>query len=239
MARTIDFKIGPVTTTAVVAAPSGAGKCPGVVVTFYREGLDGFTHWLVDDLARNGFVAIAPNHFHVLPPGKGPEDRKHYLTDEQMALDLRAAAAWLAEQDTVAGRTFGLLGHCMGGRTTWLGLADSPELWACGGVWYGGGATRQMGKVPPPSERLGAITAPVIGFFGNDDKNPSPAEVNEFDAILTKLSKVHEFHRYDHTDHGFMNADSPKYHEGPAKESWARGLAFFRQYLGIESHARA
>lgn len=231
MARTIDFKIGPVMTTAIVAAPSGKGPFPGIVVAFHKDGIDDFTHWVVDDLAGNGYVAICPNHFHVLPSGKGPEDRRAYMTDEQTALDLRSAADWLGSQSNVGGKKFGLLGHCMGGRTTWLGLADAPDLWACGCVWYGGGATRRMGKVPPPSERLASIKAPVAGFFGNDDPNPSAAEVNDFDATLAKLNKPHEFHRYDGIGHGFMNPGSKKFGNDAAKDSWNKGLAFLGRYL--------
>ena len=79
MAKIIDFKIGPINTTAAVGIPSGSGPFPGVVLTFHRYGIDNFTHWLVDDLVKNGFAAIAPNHFHVIPPDKTSDDRKDYL----------------------------------------------------------------------------------------------------------------------------------------------------------------
>lgn len=230
MANIIDFKIGPVDTTAAIAVPSGAGPFPGVVVGFHRGGIDSFTLWVVDEMAKHGFVAIAPNHFHVLPPGKGPEDRKDYLTDEQLGLDLRAAAAWLASQINVAGKKFGLLGHCMGGRTTLLGLVDSPELWTCGCVWYGGGAHRAQGtKLPPPTERLAAVQAPVAGFFGNLDTNPSPEDVNKIDEILTRLKKPHDFHRYDNTPHGFMNPASSHYREHASSHSWTVALKLLRE----------
>jgi carboxymethylenebutenolidase len=232
MANTVPLKIGNVATTALVRMPAGPGPFPGVVVTFHKDGLDRFTEWLVDDLAANGFAAIAPNHFHVLPPGKGPEDRKPYLADEQLALDLRAAAEWLRAQKGIAGPKFGLLGHCMGGRTTWVGLETDPELWGAGCVWYGGGALRAQGKVlPPPSERLARIAAPVMGFFGNDDKNPSPADVDLFDEQLTALGKPHEFHRYDGAGHAFMNRWGEKYREAACQDSWTRGLAFLRRHL--------
>jgi carboxymethylenebutenolidase len=232
MANTIPLKIGTIATAALMKMPAGSGPFPGVVVTFHKDGLDEFTNWLVDDLAANGFIAIAPNHFHILPPGKGPDDRKDYIADEQMALDLKAAAEWLGAQKNVAGKRYGLLGHCMGGRTTWVGLETNPELWGAGCVWYGGGALKAQGKAyPAPSERLAAIACPVAGFFGNDDKNPSPADVNLFDERLTKLGKPHEFHRYDGAGHAFMNKFGPKYREAACKDSWAKGFAFMRKHL--------
>ena len=66
-----------------------------------------------------------------------------------------------------------------------------------------------------------------MDFFGNYDKNPSPADVDKFNQGLIKLGNWREFHRYDGTDHGFMNKESAKsYREKAAIDSWARGLAF-------------
>jgi dienelactone hydrolase len=92
MPRIIDFKIGTASARAAVAVPEGKGPFPGAVVSFHKDGIDSFTEWLVDELAANGFAAIAPDHFHVLPPGKGPDERRDYMTDEQLAADFRAAA---------------------------------------------------------------------------------------------------------------------------------------------------
>ncbi|MCH7711424.1 MAG: hypothetical protein IH903_07270, partial [Proteobacteria bacterium] len=90
MADRIDLTIGEVTTAALIGVPAGAGPFPGVVAAFHRGGLDGFTGWLVDELAANGYGAIAPDHYHALPEGADVQQRRDYLTDEQMALDLEA-----------------------------------------------------------------------------------------------------------------------------------------------------
>jgi carboxymethylenebutenolidase len=47
---------------------------------------------------------------------------------------------------------------------------------------------------PSPFDRTGQITCPIIGFFGLEDTNPSPAD--RIDAEMTRLGKPHEFHRY-------------------------------------------
>lgn len=232
MANTIPLKIGNVETTALMQMPKGPGPFPGVVVTFHKDGLNEFTEWVVDDLAANGFAAIAPNHFHVLPPGKGPDDRKEYLDDEKLAQDLRAAAEWLKAQKEVGPGKLAILGHCMGGRTTWVGLETCPDLWAAGCVFYSGGAQGTQGKkYPAPAERFASVACPVAGFFGNDDKNPSPADVNLYDERLTKLGKPHEFHRYDGAGHAFMNKFAPTYREAVAKDAWAKAQAFIRRHV--------
>ena len=95
-----------------------------------------------------------------------------------------------------------------------------------------------QGEGPSPFERLGDIACPVMGFFGNEDKNPSPEDVDKFDAVLTAAGVPHEFHRYDDTGHGFMDPNNPKhYMEASAKESWDRALTFLHQRLGAAAVA--
>lgn len=232
MADRIDLTIGEVTTAALIGVPAGAGPFPGVVAAFHRGGLDGFTERLIDELAANGYAAIAPNHYHALPEGVDVEQRRDYLTDEQLALDLRAAADRLSAEEAVDGDRLALIGHCMGGRTTWVGLATYPGRWKCGCIWYGGNVFKQMGKVPAPADRLGDIVCPVAGFFGNDDPNPSPEDIDRLDVMLTELGKAHEFHRYDGAGHAFISSEGEKYREAPAKDSWSKALGFLGRHLG-------
>jgi carboxymethylenebutenolidase len=231
MADTIELTIGDITTTAYVAVPTGGGKHPGVVVAFHREGLDHFTAWVCDDLAANGYAAISPNHFHVMPPGVDLERRREFITDEQMGADLEAAANWLTTEGGADANRLALLGHCMGGRTTWMGLTSQPNRWKCGCIWYGGGSFNQLGNLPAPADRLEKINCPIAGFFGNDDQNPSPDDVNELSARLTKFGKEHEFHRYDDTGHAFMSFERPSYREESSKDSWAKALTFIGKHI--------
>ena len=72
----------------------------------------------------------------------------------------------------------------------------------------------------------------MIGFYGNEDTNPSPEDVNRIDAELTRLGKPHEFHRYNGAAHAFQNfLDGSRYRERPARGSWSEMLAFFSQHL--------
>jgi carboxymethylenebutenolidase len=233
MGEVISLEIGTAKAQAYVALPPGLARPPGVVVSFHKDGIDEFTRWLVDELAGDGFAAIAPDHFHVLPPGKGPDERRDYMTDEQLALDFRAAVDWLKSKGTVGKPA--LIGHCMGGRATLVGLVADPELWACGCMWYGGGAFRKMGKAPPPGDLVGALMVPVASFNGSEDTHPSPEEVGKLDAKLTELGKAHEFHRYQGADHGFMNKFGDSYDARAAKDSWTKGVAFMRSQIGVEA----
>ena len=60
-------------------------------------------------------------------------------------------------------------------------------------------------EAPTPYQLIDALHCPVAGFFGNEDDNPSPADVDKIDAEMTRLGVEHEFHRYDDAGHAFQN----------------------------------
>jgi carboxymethylenebutenolidase len=239
MADKITLEVDGAEVDAIFAKPAGDGPFGGVVVTYHRTGMDAFTHWLVDEMAREGYAAICPDHFHWMPSGEDLENRKKYLHDTRLALDLAVARAYLECLPEVDGARIGIMGTCMGGRNTLLGAAcDERYKAAC--VWYSGGTFNAQGEGPSPFERLGDIACPVMGFFGNEDTNPSPEDVNKIDAALTAAGVAHEFHRYDGTGHGFLNAGNARsYVEASATDSWARALKFFNERIGAGVTAEA
>jgi carboxymethylenebutenolidase len=87
-------------------------------------------------------------------------------------------------------------------------------------------------KVTNLVDQLPGLRAPVLGLFGNEDKSPSPEQVDEFEHILKDLDKPYEFHRYDDAGHAFFAVDRPSYRVDAANDGWERIAAFFNQYLG-------
>ena len=231
MAEIIDFNIGEVATRALVAFPATRKAKAGVVVSFNHNGFDESTLAIIDDLAREGYVAIAPDHYHVMPAGMDLEHRRDYLRDEQVAADFQASFDWLSNDQGIDPKRIALIGHCQGGRAAWVGATAKPDLWAGVCVWYGGGAFRQSGALPSPYDSLDKIACPVMGFFGNDDKNPSPADVDRFEDRLKATGKSFVFHRYDGAGHAFMNPNHPRYHQQASEQSWREAMRFLRERL--------
>ena len=86
----------------------------------------------------------------------------------------------------------------MDGRVSWLGTKTNSKYNECV-VFYGGRIKKTMGENNPPAIDLAPnIKCPVIGFFGNEDQNPSPEDVNDYSRALTNGGVEHEFHRYDY-----------------------------------------
>ena len=212
--------------------PEGAPRCAGILVAQHGPGLDGFVQDAVVRLFREGYVAAAPELFH-RQPAQIPEGatRVGLLKDDEIIADMNAALAHMKGLKEVAVGPVGVVGFCMGGRVSLLMAAANSELKACT-VFYGGNVFKQWGSLPSPFDRVKDIHCPVIGFYGNEDTNPSPDDVSRLDAELTRLGKAHEFHRYDGAGHAFQNfLDASRYRERPARGSWSEMLAFFSQHL--------
>jgi carboxymethylenebutenolidase len=118
----------------------------------------------------------------------------------------------------------------MGGRAVYLMSAVNSDIKA-GVMYYGGDPFHAWGDGPSPFERTKDIHCPIMGHFGEDDKNPSPADMRKLDAELTRLGKLHEFHSYANAAHAFANFGSANYREHAAKASWPRTFGFFAKHL--------
>ena len=98
-------------------------------------------------------------------------------TDDRSVKDLNATYGLLVNRGDVS--QIGVVGLCWGGRVAWLGACHLPKLDALA-MCYGGRIKLAMGEGNPPAITLVSdITCPVIGFFGNDDQNPSPEDVDD------------------------------------------------------------
>jgi carboxymethylenebutenolidase len=199
---------------------------------FHRAGIDAFTKDRVDRLAAAGYAAAAPDLYHRLPDDMDEAVKMTSLKDVEVLADVQATVDHLRGLGTVDTERIAILGHCMGGRTAFLGAAANPAFRAAV-IHYCGNMFKPWGDgVPAPFDRLSGLKGPVIGFFGNDDKNPSPSDVDKIDSELTRLGVRHEFHRYDGAGHAFQNFVRADVHRpAAAEDSWSKGLAFLGREL--------
>ena len=178
-------------------------------------------------------MAIAPHLFHREDPGavnEPPLNRIGRLRDENIIKDVNATIELLRRHPSVRGDRIGITGFCMGGRVTYLMAAANPLIKAAG-VFYGGNILAPWGNGPTPFDRTRNINCPVIGFFGQDDANPTPADVQKIDAELTRHGKVHQFYPYPDTGHSFQWNGNPAYRANAARDSWEKLMDWFQKYL--------
>lgn len=208
----------------------GDGPHPAFVLCQHAPGLDAFVERVIDRLADNGYASFAWDAYH--RTGADHPDRRDHVTDDGLLADMKATLAHMGKNPKVDLRRAGIMGHCMGGRTAYLGAASIDAFKVCGVFWGGSILLPRGHSGASPLDLTKNIKCPVIGFFGNEDANPSPDDVNKIDAELTRCGVPHEFHRYDGAGHAFQNFTNEKnYRERQAEDAWTKELAFFKAKL--------
>ena len=111
-----------------VDAPATGGARGGVVVMCHGPGVDDFIHSRVEDLARHGFAAAAPDVFHRQPDdGAGFMARIARLHDDEILADADAAVGHLRALHGPPLERLAVLGFCMGGRNSYLLAGARPD----------------------------------------------------------------------------------------------------------------
>ena len=94
----------------------------------------------------------------------------------------------------------------------------------------GGDPRSDPGQVAP-IDYTADLCAPLLGLFGNDDRHPAPAQVDQHEAELKRYGKAYEFYRYDGASHGFFYYHTPMYRPEAAMDGWEKVLGFFAGHL--------
>ena len=156
------------------------------------------------------------------------------VADSQVVGDVAGCMTYLRAQPEGNGKV-GLIGFCSGGRHAYLCAGSLSNVDALVDCWGGNKFAdnkNDPGKRPvPPIELTEKITAPILGLYGNDDKNPSPEDVNKTEERLKKAGKNYEFHRYDGAAHGFFAVPRTGYRPAQAEDGWKKVFAFYKKYL--------
>ena len=213
---------------AWVVYPERRDKAPVVVVIHEIFGLSTWVRGVADQLAADGFIAIAPDLVTMKRTGnltsEWPRDSAtaaiRLLKPEDVQRDLDAVASYGMKLPAATPK-YGVVGYCWGGSASFAHAVHAPGLGAA--VVYYGGA--------PASDRLKSVRAPVLGLYGGDDARVN-ATIAPADSAMKALGKAYEFAIYDGAGHGFLRAQSDREANMMAtKQAWPRTIAFFRKNL--------
>jgi carboxymethylenebutenolidase len=224
---------------AYVAHPAGDEPRPGIVAMHHMPGWDEFFQEFVERLARHGYDVICPDLYcrfgHGTPDDVFAKVRSEGgVHDDSVVADAEAALAWLKARPTHNGKV-GILGTCSGGRHALLAASRLEGFDAVIDMWGGGVVAAKEDATPArpvaPIEYTDALTAPLLGLFGNDDQSPSPEQVDVHEHALRDAGKDYEFHRYDGAGHGFIYYHAPIYRPQQAMDAWDKIFRFFGDKL--------
>ncbi|HXW88144.1 MAG TPA: dienelactone hydrolase family protein [Streptosporangiaceae bacterium] len=225
---------------AYLAVPDdGASARGSVVVIHHMPGYDSSTKEIVRKFAAHGYAALMPNLYYRDAPGASPDDAaaaaraKGGVPDDRLVGDVFGAAEFLRALEASNGKV-GVIGYCSGGRQSFL-AACSLELDAavdCYGAFIVSPVPEGLPLKAKPIVGLAKdLSCPLLGLFGADDKNPTPAETAELSRLLDELGKPHEFHTYDGAGHAFFSVDRVAYRPEAANDGWQKIWDFYGRYL--------
>jgi carboxymethylenebutenolidase len=210
-------------TAGELAAPTGTDRVPCLVLIQEYWGVNDHIRSLVERMAKEGFLVIAPDLYH----GKLAKDATEAgnlmaaLDTADAVNDIAGSVAFLKEHARSNGKV-GVLGFCLGGA---LSFASACHIEGLGAVvpFYG---------VPPAAKvDYAKVTAPIMAHFAKHDEWATVAKAEEIKQQLEAGGHTMELHVYD-AKHAFVNDTRPEVHDPTqAKLAWDRTVAFFKTHL--------
>jgi carboxymethylenebutenolidase len=220
---------------AFVVFPEVKEKAMAVVVIHEIFGLTDWVRTVADELAANGYIAIAPD----LLSGSGPEGGNTSsfkggdgarqaiakLAPDQITADLDASADYVAKLPACNGKV-AVAGFCWGGGQAFRYATNNPKLVAAF-PFYGSG--------PTVAAELDRVACPVYGFYARNDARINTT-VEQSEKLMQAAGKTFEPVYYDDAGHGFMRAgqapDASEGNRAGRAEAWKRLLALLKKTAG-------
>ena len=219
----VNIKNGARTVQAFVVYPEVKEKAPVVLVIHEIFGLTDWIKDVADQLAANGYIAIAPD----LLSGQKYESMDDSikavsnLPPDQVTSDLNATADYAKKLPAANGKLM-VAGFCWGGGQSFRFATNRKDL-AAAFVFYG----------PPPQSGMEKITAPVYGFYGANDARIT-STVPDTEQKMKAAGKKYEPVVYEGAGHGFMRGgEDPNGKPADKKahdEAWQRWLTLIKSF---------
>lgn len=227
------------TVHAYYSRPIGDGPFPGILLIHHMPGWDEYTRETARRFTAHGYSVICPNLYEDFGHGTPEEvveraQAEGGMDDKNVMADCSGALNFLHNQTNASGKV-GVIGMCSGGRHTFLAACTLDGIDAAVDCW-GGGVVCQPEQLTPqrpvqPLDYAENLSCPLLGIFGNEDKSPTPEDVDTLEARLKELGKTYEFHRYDGAGHGFWYYHRAMYRQEQAMDSLEKVFQFFERYL--------
>ena len=215
---------------AYVVYPERKDKAPVVIVIQEIFGLTDWIRSVADQLAADGFIAIAPDLLSGHGPNGGGTESfpgrddvtraVRELKHDRVMADLNAVRDYGLKLPSASEKTASI-GFCWGGGQSFAYAANQPGLDAAV-VYYG---------TPPAPDAMQQIHAPVLGCYGGND-NRITSTVEPTSARMKQLGKSYEPHIYEGAGHGFLRAQDGQNGANmkAAEQAWPTTIQFLQEH---------
>lgn len=221
----VEFPANGSTATGYLAAPESGGGIPVVVLQEWW-GLEDHIKGVVDRLAGEGFLALAPDLFHgeTTDQPDEAEQKMMALSMDEAEMEMRGAVDYLAGHEQAEGERVGAVGFCLGGGLAVWAASVNPKVGAVVTYYY---------VMPHGKPDFSKISGPVLGHFGTADDFVSVEDAEALEKELRDAGVDVDFEFYEGAGHAFYN-DTDRmgtYDPEAAALSWDRTIAFLRSNL--------
>lgn len=229
----VHLKQGDRTLNAFIVWPKVAAKAPVLLMVPEDQGLNNWARDMADQLAAMGAIVVVPDMLSGLGPHGGGHDSFPTLrsvfaahsdlprsAEPRMTADLNLWADYGLHLPEAGGRLAVAGFGWGGGRAFWF--ATQRHDLSAAYVFY---------DAAPPADQLAKLTAPVYGFYAQNDARVTrslPATV----AAMQDQNKAYEPVLYPGSDHMFMRIGEEAGNPNPANvTARAQGLLRLQRLL--------
>ncbi len=220
----LEFATDGGTARGYLALPA-SGRGPGVVVVQEWWGLVPHIREVCDRLAREGFVALAPDLYRG-EVGGDPDAAGRLMMDldiPRAAADLDGAVAALLDQHATDGARVGVVGFCMGGQLALHAATRNRRVGAVADFY---------GIHPNVTLDFSGLEAAVLGVFAEHDEFIPAEAVKALESDLREAGARAVVEVVPGVQHAFMNDTRPDVFDAAAAErGWDMLVSFLRAEL--------
>tara|TARA_R110000744_G_scaffold68932_1_gene140143 strand:+ start:37 stop:927 length:891 start_codon:yes stop_codon:yes gene_type:complete len=205
--------------------PSNISKAvPAVLVVHENRGLNPYIKDVARRLAKQGFIAFAPDALFPLGgyPGndeKGKEMQRS-MDRQKIENDFIAAANFIKQHEKTTDK-LGVVGFCFGGYISNFLAAKIPDVINAAVPFYG---------TPAAENLVSQVKGPLLLNFAENDSRVN-ASWPAYESTLKANGVDYEAHIYPGTQHGFHNDSTSRYDPKAAELAWSRTVDFFNTHL--------
>ena len=213
---------------AYVVFPERRDKAPVVVVVHEIFGLSTWVRSVADQLAADGFIAIAPDLLSVerggattdsLPYDQARAMIRNVTPDKMNAMV--AAVGRYGMSLPAARKKYGIVGYCWGGSAAFNHAVFSAPGLSASVVYYGSA---------PVATEVAKIKVPVLGLYGENDQRVN-ATISATDSTMKAIRGTYVSRIFPGAGHGFLRAQEQPANAEAAKQAWPETVAWFKKYL--------
>ena len=213
---------------AWVVYPEVKKNAPVVVVIHEIFGLTAWVRGVADQLAADGFIAIAPDLLSMERGGATTDSLawdaartmiRNVTPDKMNAMV--AAVGRYGMALPAAAKMYGVVGYCWGGTASFNHAVFNAPGMKAAVVYYGSA---------PAATEIAKVKVPVLGLYGENDQRVN-ATIPMADSTMRAIKGTFVSKVYPGAGHGFLRAQDQPANRAASLEAWPETIGWFKKYL--------